>query len=431
MKRSMFCLVLCALLIWGSAQAAVCAHTDAGALLLEENGNEIVPLGVYEKIVALGGGRFAAEQDGMLLLLDECGNALTEALYSDLRRSGEWILACWNSLWGLLDQTGAQQSEFIYESLVSDGEGHFWALKAEGTRMDAKEVFMPDGSGGEIATGVLAERLGDEAGEGLIAVRLTDDKLWGYIDACGSIAIPAQYRHAGRFCGGRAAAVSEGAWGVIDAGGAWIVPAEYDALELSEAGFLAASRMGEGVWILDFNGELLAFHEGEECYAAVVGNAYSIYDGSELRLYDASCALLETLSRRGSVYAGLNGQWILSDGAWGEECVYLSGTETKWQNISPLGISEGTALYVCMRADSVRYVSELLGEIQIATDMESARYGVLNAEGELLIPCEYEAIEYAGSDRLLLYANGTWRLTDPQGEIYWSYTSTQSEEPNF
>lgn len=430
MKKSLFLLVLCLCMIWGSAHAAVSVRMDGGALLLREDGNEIVPMDVYEDIVALGNDLFAAQKDGLYLLLDGEGKARTEALYSDLRPAGDMFMACRDGSWGLLDASGAEIGAFAYEIIIMDESGHFWAMKTTGSRLMTEDVFLLDAAGTERNTAVQVGKLSDEAGEGMIAVYLPENALWGYMDAQGAMMIPARYSYAGAFACGRAAVVQDGRWGVIDAGGAWVVSPEYDALEISEAGFILAMQSGEGVYLLDMDGGEIAFHEGDENFACAVGNGYSLYDGRDLHLCDASGTVLETISRLGSVYAGLNGQWILSDGAWGENCVYLSGTEKKWQNIYPLGVAGEDALYVCMQVNVARYVSELLGEVQLAADMETARYGVIGADGEERIPCEYEIIEYPGNERLLLYGDGMWSMTDTQGRVYWSYGTKQSEEPS-
>lgn len=431
MKKSLILMAICLCMIWDGAHAAVSVRMDEGALLLREDGNEIVSLGVYEDIVALGNDLFAAEKDGLYLLLDGEGKARTEARYSDLCPAGDVFLACRDGLWGLMDVAGTEIGEFAYETVTTDGEGHFWAMQTVGGRISTGDVFLLDAMGGKINATVQIGELSDTAGDGLIAVYLPETAQWGYMDAQGEMVIPAQYSTAGAFACARAAVVQNGCWGVIDTGGGCIVSPEYDALEISQAGFIIGMQSGIGVYLLNLNGEEIAFYEGDECFACVVGNGYSLYDGRELYLYDASGTFIESISRLGSVYAGLNGQWILSDGAWGENCVYLSGTEKKWQNIYPLGMAGEDALYVCMQVNVARYVSELLGEVQLAVDMETARYGVLGADGEARIPCEYETIEYLGNERLLLYGDGMWSMTDTRGAVYWNCGSKQSVESSF
>lgn len=431
MKKIAWMLLLCLLLSRSAALAAVSVRMEEGALLLREDGEEIVPLGAYEDIVALGGGFFAARQDGLYLLMDGEGQPETEALYSDFRWSGEKLLACRDGMWTILDADGQEMYDAVYTRIVTDGQGCFWAMKDGEGRLEAGELFVLDGEGEELSAGLLVSRMADAGSEGLLAVLEPESGMWGYADARGELVIPAAFSHAGEFISGCAIVAQDGYYGVIDTGGAGIVPAEYDALEISDAGFILAGKTGEGVYLMDMTGMQRAFYAGEECFAAVVGEGFTLYDGRELRLLDGAGEVLEIISRLGSVYEGLNGQWILSDGAWGEECVCLSGTQARYQNLYPLGVFEGEALYACMEVNAARYASDQLGEIQLAVDMDSARYGVVNSSGEVWIECGYARIEYLGNGRLLLYDGGLWQMTDAHGNELWSRGAIQSEEPSF
>ena len=429
LKKSILFLIACLILCQSAALAAVSVRLDEGALLLRENGDTLVPLGVYADIVDLGG-VFAAEQEGAYLLLDEEGAPLSDARYSDLRRAGDFLLVCQDGRWGMMDLSGLELVPCVYEQITGDESGNFWAL-SDDDDFEAGELVLLDGDGAQISSGLMAHDISDEAAEGLIGVQMSENGLWGYADARGALVIPATYSHVSRFQSGRAVVVLEGRYGVIDVSGEMIVPAEYDAMEISPEGFILATKIGEGVWLLDFEGEEGAFYAGTENYAAVVGKGFSLYDGIELLLYDASGECVEKLSRLGSVYEGLNGQWILSDGAWGETCVRLSGTQTLYQNLYPLAVVDGEALYVSMRVNAVRYASQLLSETQLAVDMENARYGVVDGDGAQRVASEYERITYLGSNRLLLYGDGLWQMTDAQGEVLWTWGAKQSEEPNF
>lgn len=431
MKKILYWVLVCLLLTPLSAQAAVSVRMEDGALLLAESGEEILPIGAYDDIAPLGGELFAAEKDGLYLLLDGTGKALTDAIYSDLHWDGEALIACRDGLWGLLDRLGEEQTDFVYGRILSSGEGKYWAVKGNVSGMDTHEILLLDPDGGERQTGLYARDLSDGASEGLLAIRLPNTGLWGYCDTKGEMTISAAFSYAGEFICGRAAIVQDGHWGAIDAGGAYIVPAEYDALEICETGFMLATRTGEAVELLDMDGQLISAYEGEECFAAPVGNGFMLYDGQDVYLCDAQGEVITAIDRKGSVYAGLNGQWIITEGAWGEDSVYLYGSEKRFQNLTPLGTVDGEALYICMQVNAARYMSDLLGEIQLAIDMDMARYGVVNADSEMIFPCEYESIEYLGNGRLLLGGDGLWEMTDRYGMVYWSYGFRQSEEPSF
>lgn len=430
MKRILLAL-LCLLALSGTAQAAVCVRMDEGALLLDESGREIVPLGACDDIVSLGGGFFAAETDGLYALMDEKGITKTEAVYSDLRLQNGLLLACRDGLWGMMDAQGNEIGAFEYAQIVNDERGGIWAVKGGGGDLESEELYLLDSSGAEYTSGLMVRRLADGASGGLAAVMLPESGLWGYCSPAGEMAIPARYSYAGRFISERAAVVQDGFYGAIDADGDMIVPAEYDFLEISDAGFILGARTGAYVDLLDRDGNAVRRFEGEENFASAVGSGFILYDGRELLLCDGQGNIIETVDRQGNVFAGLGGQWIISEGAWGENCVRIAGTDVFRQNIYPLGMAEGAPLYAFMEADFARYVNDMLGEIQLAVDMESARYGVMDAQGVQIIPCEYESIEYLGNDRLLMRDGDYWQMTDSSGHIFWSFGIRQTEEPSF
>ena len=427
MKRIIL-LALCLLFIWnGCAYAAVALRMEDGALLLDEDGGVIVPLDACDDIVSLGESLFAAGISGRYALMDSAGSLLTGAKYTDLRLEGEFILACTDGFWGLLDKNGNEKSDFIYTRIVS-GNSMCWAVKGEVNDLESDELFIINPDGKEQATGLYLRAMDDAAAQGLLAVQLPDSGLWGYCDAEGKLAIPDAFSHAGGFVSGAAPVAAEGRFGAISMQGKYIASPEYDFVEVTPGGLVIACNAG-GARILDVYGAEIARFEGNGLAAAAAGDGFVIADGESLRLYDSRADLLAELASDASVYEGLDGRFIFAEGAWGESCVYLDGTQQRYQNIYPLGIAGDTQLYACLQANAARYVNDLLGEIQLSVDMESARYGVINGSGEILLGCEYESIDYLGDDRLQVYIDGQWQMIDSSGHIYWTHGIRQTEAP--
>lgn len=419
---------LCLMLMLAvEAQAAVSARMPDTAALLRENGEEVIPAGIYQDIVPLGTDRFAAGDAAGYALLDAEGRPLSEAIYARLQPANDLLIAQRNGLYGLLDDQGREMSDFIYTWILPAEGGSFWALKGDPDDLESDEIFILEADGGESASGQHARRMG-QAGEGRIAVQTSEGGLWGYCDARGRLAIPAEFAYAGKFIAGRAAVVQNDHYGVIDAQGAWIVPAEYDSLEISESGFILTAKNAQGVWILDLDGREICAYAGEENFGMLLGDGYGVVEGAVLHICDAAGNNYADVDWYAAVSEGLNGQLIVSEGAWGEACVYLLGDAGRYQNLYPLGMAEETALYACMQVHAVQYASDLLGEIQTAVDLETARYGVIDGAGVERIPCEYESIEYLGEDRLLLYADGLWQMSDANGEILWENGVKQTSE---
>lgn len=430
MRRIILGLTTVFMLFSACASASVSVRTDDGALLLRVDGGVIVPMGAYEDIVSLGSGMFAALQEGGYALMDESGVQRSETAYSDLRPAGKYLLACRDGSWGVMSLDGREISAFDYGRIEASGKDVFWALRGNVNDGESDELCILDAEGSERSTGIFVRGMGS-ASDGLVPVLLPENSLWGYCDAAGKLSIPARFSYAGEFISGYAVVAGEDGFGVIDAAGNVVVDLQYDTLELSPAGFILASRNPEGVCVLDMNGDIRFEFAGEDVFAALAGDGFMIFDGEGVRLFDADGGEIARLSPEAAVSEGAAGGLIISDGAWGEECVFILGSEKRYQNIYPLGLADGAGIYACMQANAARYVNDLLGEIELSVDMESARYGVLNADGELLLPCAYESIEYLADDRLLLYADGQWQMADTLGRVYWSHGIRQTEEPSF
>ena len=424
LRRILSCALLLFLLL-GNARAAVSVRMDDTAALLAEDGAAIVPAGSYEDIVPLGGGLFAAASDARLYaLMDETGALRTDSIYDEFRLQNDTLFALRGGAWGLMAVDGAELGAFEYTEIEADGEGNCWALR-EDVFGSALMLLATDGSARD--SGVRVLRIG-EASEGLLPVQLAVNR-WGCCDPSGSMAIPAEYEYIGSFTSGRAPAVSGGMYGAIDRSGEWVVAPAYDFLEISEGGFMLAAN-ADGVRLLDADGGERAFHPGENIYAALAGEGYIIGDGDSLRIFDAAGTLLEETAPDVVISEGVGGQLVLAEGMWGERCVRLLGTDEAYQNLYPLGTANGGALYACMQVNAARYENDLLREIQISVDMDTARYGVVNGAGEQILPCDYASIEYLSDDRLLVRTEDQWRMIDSAGKVYWRRRITQTEAPS-
>lgn len=406
--------VLCLILLCGSANAAVAVRMEESAALLNEDGMVIVDAGKWTDIVPLSEVLFAATVDGRLYaLMNEQGTVLTEAYYDELRFDSGVLMAYRDGGWGLLSVDGVELTSFDFGVILPDGAGNCWALREGGVDMG---VLLLDKFGNTTFTALHAQHWG-EPGEGKLALQLPDG-LWGYCDTSGMLSIPAEFDWAESFTAGCAAVVRQGYWGAIDSEGGWIIQPEFERVEISEAGFLLASGDGRvSVWSV--NGDKLAQYFGEGIWAALVGEDYIICDTESLRVYSAQAVLLEELDPRASVGEGLDGQLVLSEGMWGDTCVRLTGTQIMYQNLYPLCTAGGEPIYACMGVQTAYYVNDMLGEIQLSVDMDSVRYGLVDASGEQLLPCEYLWVDALCDDRFLVRTEKQWQMIDSHGNIYW------------
>ena len=400
--------------------------------LFDLDGTVLIDTGVYDDIISLGGGWFAGESGGSYALIDDGGSALTDAVFSELRFEGGLLIAKRDGCWGLLNPDGSDKSTFAYSLILPGASMNCWALMDDPNDMNSDKLYRIDAQGRQHATRLYLRSLSRTPSEGLMSVCLRGESLYGYCDALGRMIIPAAYEYAGDFVNGLAAVVVDGRYGAIDRTGAMLIPAEYDFLEISDAGIVIAARHGEGAWVFDRNGSRRDAFAGEDIYIALVGEGYAVINSQFLYVFDGNGDLILEAPPASVVTEGLDGRLIISDGMWGEKCVYLSGTHQKYQNLYPLGTSGGEAVYACMEANVGRYVNDLLGEIQLSTDMDSARYGVVDAEGWKLTDCVYLALDFLADDRLLARTEEAWQMIDARGNVLWEHAApTQSAEPSF
>lgn len=425
--KAWLAMLLCLWLLTGSALAQLPLRMETTAALVDEGGGELVAAGIYEDIVSLNGALFAAQQGGLWALMDAQGRLLTEPVYSRLRWENGMLLAELEGSWGLLNEEGTALCPFEYSLIVPNGSGACWALVSDPDDMDSDRLYRIDALGRRHATQLYVRDVGEHASEGMLRVIPRGESRYGYADAMGSLCIEAIYDYAGDFINGVAPVVLDGCYGAIDSSGGTVVPAEYDFLEIGSGGLIVAARQQASAYVFDASGRELARYDGEDIYIAAVGEGYAVIDADFMYLYDGSCTLQLEAPPSAVAMEGINGQMIISDGMWGEACVQLSGTQQRYQNLYPLGTAGGEAIYACMEADVGRYVNDRLGEVQLSTDMDSARYGVVNAAGEKLIPCKYLSLDYLADDRLLARTQGRWLLIDASGAVLWEHAADEGE----
>lgn len=431
MKR-WYIMLACLLIFMGGADAAVSVRMEDTAALLDSYGGVLAAPGMYDDIVSIGGGFFAAEKDGLYALMAGDGSLLTDVVYSGLRYDGGMLLGKRDGGWGILNADGSARCEFIYSLILPGQAMNCWALKDDPNDMNSDKLYRIDPQGKQHATRLYLRALSRTPSEGLLSVCLRGESLYGYCDVLGRMVIPAEYEYAGDFVNGLAAIVRNGCYGAINRRGELVIPAEYSFLEISPAGHVIAAKAGEGAWVFDPDGYEKDAFAGSDVYIALVGDGYAVVDSEFLYVFDRSGSLILEAPPQSVALEGIDGQLIISDGMWGEQCVYLSGTHNRYQNLYPLGTSGGEGIYACMEARVGRYMNDLLGELQLSTDMDSARYGVVSAAGEALTDCIYLSLDFLEDDRLLARTDDAWQMIDARGRVLWSHEAPmQTEEPSF
>lgn len=408
--------------------AAACANASASvavrmkdvAVLLTREGETLVEPGTYADIVPLDGGCFAAKTGERYALMDEDGICRTEAIYERIAAGNGGFLVEADGVWGILNRDGKILAEPAFSEIRFDGAGGFWTVTEEGM------LGRIAAGGSRMTTEHFVLRTADAPTEGLLCVQSAENDRFGYIGTDGNFAIAPVFDYAEPFVCGVAPVTFGGGRGAIDTSGAYVLPPVYDTLQISGAGALLAGKRGAGVTAFDRSGNEIARYLGETVSAAVAGDGWVIYDGTQVRAFDASGEEILRANADAAVLPGIGGAWIVSDGAWGEACVRLYGSDAVYQDLFPLGTSGGEAIYGVLTVPTARYMNDLLGEIQLSTDMDSVRYGIADARGNALTECIYLSLDFVEDDRLLARTETDWRMIDARGNVIWSAPASGS-----
>ena len=418
--------IITILLLFSCAQAAVCFRADDAYYLLNSDGSIIIPSGSYSDIQFLGDDLFAAKQNDLYALINSEGVRYTEFEYNEIKAAGDGNILIRKDLkWGVMDANGAVLIKCLYSNIVPSGTGEYWAFAGSRNDLHADPMLVLRASGGIIGTDIRVLDADTTLGSGLLRALIAEKNLYGYIDTSGRIAIDAQFDYAGCFMNGIACVVQNGKYGVIDTDGKFILAPEYEWIALSTTSNILALTADGNTALYDQNGKLI--EQKASIYAGFYGAYAYMADDRNTLVFDADGNQILSLSTDAGIQTGLGNDLILTDGAWGEECVFLYGSDRKYQNIYPLGTAAGAHIYAYMTINAARYNNDLLGEIQYSTDPASARYGMIDASGEILIEAQYRSIEYLQDDRFCVRTDDQWQMIDSSGNIYFSCAAADEE----
>ena len=419
-------LLLGLLTLGAAAEARLCVSTETCAALLAEDGREIVAPGRFDDVYCLvDGARYALgtrTDAGMrYALADADGALLTAADYEMLAADGDAIIFRQAGGYGAMTLDGEPLLPAAYTQLVSAGEGAFLALTTPVNDDTADQIVSIAAGGEETPTGVRTAIGLEPLSDGRMPFLDPGTELYGYVDAQGQIAIPAQFSHAGAFEDGAARAALDGKFGLIDPSGAWRIAPEYDFLERGD-GIVVALRGSTACSLFDeatFS-ERFRF-ESAGLRAAAVGSFAAIVDDGALRVYTVDGTLLLETSPSATLTAGAGDQLILADGEWGAACaavVQPDGTMLERRDQHLLALSDDRYAFAEMRAAA--YYSDALETIRYSCDYESLRFGMMDASGREILPAEFLEIYAVGQDRYLTVAEDGLRLIDADGETLWT-----------
>lgn len=410
------------------AGAAVCVTGPGFAALVDESGEILANGALEDAFVVREGALYAAGSRGDYRLYDASGAVVCDEVFDMIRDAGDCLIFRRGERFGAMDLGGSVIVAPVWTQLTSNGAGGFLALDGDPLDDGSDGIIFIDADG-EIRRSAVSVAGGlTDVSDGRMPYMASDGR-WGAVDAEGRGAIAASWRWIGAFSGGVAAAEGESGRGMIDAEGNAVIEAGYSWLDRGET--MIAALGAEGVDVFAPDASALRFSlSGEGLQCALTGPYLSVTSAEWNRLYDAQGALICAADAGSAFYPGLDGQFILAEGAWGEACQRLidaDGTPVSdaLQRILPLTGGR----YAWLKMPGTAYYSADLGGVQKSWDYGAARWGLMDGEGNILTGAEYVEISVAGADRLLLRTEGEIILSDPNGHAVRRWPAT-GEAPN-
>lgn len=432
MKRKLL-LALCAWLTFASvacAEGEICISTDLAAALLTVDGDEIISPGIYEDIFAVADGQLYAlgertEEGIRYALSDASGNVLTDFAYSMFSASENCVIFAQDGLYGAMNLRGEILLPAQYTQLAAASDERFLAMTADPFDDDADEIFLLNVNG-EMRSAQVRSAEGLSAfSEGLTPWQDSDSKLYGYLAADGSIAVEAKFETAGRFESGAARVSVDGRLGLIDTNGGWLIEPEYDYLETG-SGVTVGLVGTERFVVFGESFEELFRIEDVGLEAALVGESPILQRNGMLEVYDLSGQVIFETHQSAQFLPGQNGQLILVDDDWGANCVSLVGADgARSERMDQYLIPLDGGRYAFVRMNVASYYSEALQEIRYSCDYDTLRCGMIDADGNEILPAEYLEIRALGSERYLTVTEESLQMTDGDGNILWAYSGKE------
>lgn len=411
MKGVAFVMALLFMGLPALADGCCAVSTEAFSALVDPDGTII--LGDVETIFEVRpNALYAAGVYGEYRLYDANGNRLSDVTFSMIDDMGDTLVFRQGGLCGAMDDEGQVIVPAEWTQLVPNGEGAFLALSGDLLDDQPDEVFVLHpgeealATSGETASGLRALSDGRMPCAGA-------DGMWGCLDARGRQILPAKWKHVGDFTRGLALASDENGRGAIDADGNVVIPMRYAWMARQED-IAALDDSGQ----LDVYGPDAALRftvEGPVLDAGIVGAYVYARTAEGTYLYSDKGECLYAAGPAARFYPGEGGQVILADGAWGEACWRLvnadgSIVEARFQRLVPLCAGR----YAFMALPGVQYRGDEITGTQTSWDYDNLRWGLVDGEGQVLLPAEYSEIRAAG-DRLLLFREGNILLADRNG----------------
>ncbi len=420
-------LVLICTPFFAFAENHYCVTADQGVFLVSESGSALDLSSAWSDLYCVSENALYAvglEKSGKMryALCDVNGRLLTEPIYASLSAMQGGVLFYINGAYGWMDVSGSEMIPSDYTQLVSAGEDTFYALLTNPNDDQADQIYLVDKKNRSTATGVWTTVALDAVSDARMPFCEEKTALYGYLDDAGQIAIPPQFEYAGAFSNGLADAVSGEKHGLIDTSGAWVLAPEYSYIYHGDGFYIALTN--SCCTVFDADGKTERFRlEEPNLEVAAVGSAVVVIGPDSLRVFNRDGALLHTYTSAVSVVEGVKGQLLVFEGDWGSKSVHIIDSDGKQleradQHLIPLDETH----YVFVTMNTALYNSNLLGGTRYSVNYESLQEGMIDSNGNEIIPAEYSEIRALGIERYLLISENALTIVDAGGNAIWQKT---------
>jgi hypothetical protein len=428
-------------------------------ILIDPSGKELIPRGVYSVIYPLGEGiainmdesrTFLSTPSGQCrlyaavptkdnpdmhyALMTQDGQLLTEALYDMLSPLTDGrLLFMQNGLMGVMDDQGQVILEAEYTHLISNGAGGYLALRTDPYNEEPDGVYYIDSEGRERATGVKVSYPFHLFSDGLCAAASSDGK-YGYLGTDGRWVIPPQFTFAGDFISGGAVTSLSSGSGVIDTSGNWIISPKYKWVDRTGTAMLAIQ--GSTLSLMKPDGSQLKTYPAADSVSSYLCNDhYGVISlESETLLIDAITGETLLSHAPGVIYNVWNtpeDSVIVTNGAFGEKCVYLYSTSGEkvagpYQELAPLGVHNGVDCFSFSEFEA----SPSEDGSYLVPDEATYRTGIIDRNGKTLLPAEYTLLYQMADNRFWAETADHVGVIDLNGQWIVQYTRQDlAEQP--
>ena len=386
-------------------------------------------------------------------LMNAVGELLTGFDYANFIHDVEnaTVFACDFDGWvTALDERGTVLAAGPYTSMVSDGNGGFFAVAPEiddetGELCELAALVHVTAAGDIVDTGLATNAYEPLSGfsEGLMCVMVCDgydgeypEYSYVYIDQNGNDAFGRSFDYAVNFMGGCAEIMDEANVArLIDRSGNYVTDAQYSYFDCGEqgdgmpivanlidGGFDLISKESFAV-IASFRPEngatmLYAYHSGDGLIMAYSENEMMILDGQGSVLYRGTD---DMYAYTWYEFCDSQPQRLLvtrGEGVDAMDCVAdISGAQKSdwYRGIGALSWISGEGRYLVCDYEFAEV--EYDGVTGMEPDADTYRYGVIDQDGNVVVEMKYDYFDCLAADRYWVSDGTGYKLLDGEGNV--------------